>query len=133
MNLKSKTAIKNVIHSAFLSKDDDEDLEHNSRMIMYRFLSEIERLSEEKNMNKKELAKKIGTSASYITQLYRGSKLINLHTLAKLQKIFNITFEVKAIPNNPSENSMDYTSDSIPEQIIENQYNPEGFNMNSPV
>jgi len=28
--------------------------------------------------------------------LYRGDKLINLHTLAKIQDAYNITFEIKA-------------------------------------
>lgn len=127
MNLKSKEEIKKIIQSSFISKDENEDLEHSTRMIMFRFLSEIERLSDENNMNKKELAKKLGTSASYITQLYRGSKLLNLPTLAKFQKIFNISFEIKAVSNIASDNTINYNSDCITEHISENQYIPEGF------
>jgi len=41
----------------------------------------------------------IGTSASYITQLFRGNKIINLETIAKFQKIFDIKFEIKAVSN----------------------------------
>ena len=74
MNLNTKTEIKEAFESAFSSIDAKEDFEHNARMIMYRFLSEVERISDEKNLNRKELAALIGTSPSYITQLFRGNK-----------------------------------------------------------
>ena len=65
-----------------------------------RFLSELEKLNCEKPLKKKDLAKAINTSPSYITQLYRGDKLINLITLAKIQDAFNITFEINAKLNS---------------------------------
>jgi transcriptional regulator with XRE-family HTH domain len=74
----------------------EEEIGHGAHMIMFRFLSEIEILSEEREMTQKELAQKIGTSASYLTQLYRGNKLLNLMTIAKFEKALDITFEIKA-------------------------------------
>ena len=85
---------------------------------MYRFLSEVEILTEERKMTKKELAEKIGTSASYITQLYRGNKLLNLATIAKFQKALGITFNISTV--SASESSAD---DRESEQTVE----PEGF------
>ena len=99
MNSHVDDEIKSVFDKAMSIIDSKESLEHSKRMIMYRFLSEIERLADEKNINRKELASLIDTSASYITQLFRGHKLINLETIAKFQDIFDITFEIKAIPN----------------------------------
>lgn len=94
-----KNKIKKDFFSVITTNDNEVDLEFENRMISYRFLSEIERMSEAKGINKKELAKSIGTSPSFITQLFRGSKLINLPTLVKFQELFDITFEIKAVPN----------------------------------
>jgi len=123
MKFKSENEIKKAYSSAFSNIDSQEDVEHEYRMISYRFLSEIEKLADGKKWNKKELASHIGTSASYITQLFRGTKLINLPTLAKLQKIFDVTFEVKAVPNKTIDN---YTKIDM-EQLIEPYKQPEGF------
>jgi transcriptional regulator with XRE-family HTH domain len=67
---------------------------------MARFLSEMEKVASEKKLKKAEIAKAIGTSPSFITQLYRGDKLINLTTLAKLQAAYDFTFEVRAKENS---------------------------------
>jgi len=79
----------------FSFKSKEEEIEHEARMIMFRFLSEIEKLNG-KPMKRKDLAKALETSPSYITQLFRGDKLINLTMLARIQDVFNITFEIKA-------------------------------------
>ena len=75
--------------------DKNEEVEHEAAMIMFQFLSEITKVMEDKKISKKDLAKIIGTSPSYITQLFRGDKLINFKTLAKIQKGLDTKFEVK--------------------------------------
>jgi len=75
----------------------EEELDHRARMIMYRVLSEVEILSEKRKMTRKELAKKIGLSGSYLTQLYRGIKPLNFLTIAKFEKALGITFDIKAL------------------------------------
>lgn len=122
MNLNTNQEIKKAFENAF-KLVDTEDLEHESKMVMYRFLSEIERISDEKKLNRKELASLIGTSASYITQLFRGNKLINMETIAKFQKAFDIVFEIKAIPNNAEEAFQDFNIDNL----CQKQEEPQGF------
>jgi len=78
----------------FESSSQEDEIRHEARVIMYRFMSEVERLIDEKNINKKELASLIGTSPSYITQLFKGNKLLNLETAAKFQRAFNIKFDI---------------------------------------
>lgn len=78
----------------FNSVSEGEQRQHEARMIMYRFLSIVEEEMEQKGWNKKELAERIGTSASYITQLFRGHKLVNLLTLAKIQNALGIQFRI---------------------------------------
>jgi ribosome-binding protein aMBF1 (putative translation factor) len=99
MKFNSIEEIQKVFVEAIKKSDEKEDIQSDTLMISYSFLSEIEILTEERKMSRKELAQKIGTSASYITQLYRGTKLLNLTTIAKLEKVFDITFGIKAIPN----------------------------------
>lgn len=104
MKFKEKYNINPDFEDLFSFKSKDEELEHEAKMIMFRFLSELERLSA-KPIKKKELAKAIETSPSFITQLYQGDKIINLPTLAKIQEAYDITFEITAKRNNDSYNT----------------------------
>lgn len=98
MNLNTKDLIQKAFGESLLSnKIDKESSLHNARMIMYKFLSEVERLCDERELSRSDLAKMIGTSRSYITQLFRGNKLINLETLAKLEESLDIEFKISAI------------------------------------
>ncbi|MCA6387341.1 MAG: helix-turn-helix domain-containing protein [Cytophagales bacterium] len=100
MKFKEKYDIAPEFENLFAFKNKEEELEHEAKMIMFRFLSELDKLFAEKPILKKELAKAINTSASFITQLYQGDKLINLLTLAKIQEAYNLTFEIKAKLNS---------------------------------
>src|SRR5664279_5655478 len=80
-------------------KTPEDELDHKAKMIMFRILSEVEKLAESRKMTHKDLAMEIGTSASYITQLYRGNKLLNLSTIAKFEIAFGVTFNIKAQPD----------------------------------
>ena len=105
MSTKAENKLKKLLNEKF-----EFDLDYETRMIMYRLLSEVQRLMEEKNISKKELASKIGTSSSYITQLFRGNKIINLATIAKMQDALNFKFEITAkhaFEANYSEGSME--------------------------
>lgn len=78
----------------FSSVSEEEQRQHEARMIMYRFLSIVEEEMERKGWTKKDLAGQVETSASYITQLFRGHKLVNLLTLAKIQNALGIQFQI---------------------------------------
>jgi len=96
VKFKEKFNINAEFEGLFTEKSKEEELEHEAKMIMFRFLNELEKMNSEKPIKKKDLAKALNTSASFITQLYRGDKLINLLTLAKIQDAYNITFEINA-------------------------------------
>ena len=103
MRYKDKYKISKEFEGLFTFSDEKEELDHEAYMIMFRFLSEIEKYQVAgKDLKKKELASKLGVSPSYITQLFNGDKLLNLTMLAKIQKAFNITFEIKTRKNDPS-------------------------------
>ena len=108
MNTKSSNSAYGEIETAFktmLSFDNEQDqLELDAKIIMAKFLEKVQEISTQKGLKKKDLADKIGTSASYITQLYRGHKLLNLMTLAKLQRALEIEFDVAIKGTNQIKN-----------------------------
>lgn len=95
MKLNDKFTISPEFDDLFAFQSKEDEIEHESKMIMFRFLSELERLNG-KPIKKKDLAKALETSPGYITQLFRGDKLINLTMLAKIQDVFDIRFEITA-------------------------------------
>ncbi|MFM1857882.1 MAG: hypothetical protein RLZ05_942 [Bacteroidota bacterium] len=74
------------------SRPEAEKLEVDSLLLMSGFLSEIEAAMVKKKMTRKLLAQLIGTSPSYLTQVFRGDKPLNFMTLAKMQKALNVGF-----------------------------------------
>jgi len=126
MKFDDKYKVSNEFADLFSFGNEEEEIEHEAYMIMFRFLSELENLnSGTKPLRKKELAHKLGVSASYITQLFNGTKLINLSTLAKIEREFNVTFEVKARKNETLYSEGDTTVIMIPLQ----QQEPDGFHV----
>lgn len=125
-NLKNKEAIQDAFNDLFAFEDDKEEIKHKAHILMFRFLSEIEEITEERKLKKKDLAKIIGTSPSYVTQLFRGDKLINLETLAKLEKGLNIDFEIK-IKTQESDIDMSKPSENMFYTVMKNKRNPRSL------
>jgi len=75
-------------------RDDTEKLDFEVEKIHLNIMHQIRLLMSEHDMNKKTLAEKLNTSKGYISQLFSGDKIINLKLLAKLQRIFNVQFEI---------------------------------------
>ncbi len=96
MSTKLRKEMKNKewFDRLFEFKSPDEKLEHETYMLSFKFMHEVEEAMERQGLSKKQLAERIGTSASYITQLFRGNRLLNLKTLARLQEALNIRFYI---------------------------------------
>jgi transcriptional regulator with XRE-family HTH domain len=67
------------------------------QMISYRILSEIEKICNDRIISRKELAVLVGVSPSYITQLFRGNRRVNMDFVAKIEHALDIQFEIKAV------------------------------------
>lgn len=98
MTTKSTKAqdIKNRYEQIAGSLSEKDQLELDTKILLARFLSEIQKLMDAQGMSKKELAAQIGTSPSFVTQLFCGDKIINLQTLAKIQQVYQVNFKVEA-------------------------------------
>lgn len=92
-------------------KSPEEQVEHRAQMLSYIFLSEAQNAMDRKDWTRKKLAQEIGTSASYLTQLFRGDRLLNFKTVAKIEAALGIRFDVYVAANSGdnSKNYIDYT------------------------
>lgn len=77
-------------------ENEEDQIASDTRLLSFGFLSELERHSDQSKGLKKRLAALIGTSASYITQLFNGDKIINLETVARFQRAMGIKFKIVA-------------------------------------
>lgn len=103
MNTKLNNIVINPEFAHLLSfKNEEEKIEHDAQMISYRILSEVEKLCDDKKIKKKDLAEMVGTSKSYITQLFTGTKNINTYIMAKFENVLDVTFEIKLKLNEES-------------------------------
>jgi transcriptional regulator with XRE-family HTH domain len=90
--MKKARQIQATYRKIMDSRPEAEKLEVDSLLLMSGFLSEIEAAMVKKKITRKLLAQLIGTSPSYLTQVFRGDKPLNFMTLAKMQKALNVGF-----------------------------------------
>lgn len=106
MNTKSLNEDYSAIQWAFdeiLEPTDPGDkAELGAKMLMAQFLSQIQEEADRRQLRRKDLAEMIGTSASYLTQLFRGHKLMNLTTAAKFQMALDLKFEIREVSREKS-------------------------------
>ena len=100
MNLNREDELLKEFEDVFTFRSKEEEIDHERQMIVFRFLSEVERVyieqTGERKLNKNKLAEKIGKTPSFVTQLFNGNKNLNFETLAKFQKALDVKFEIKA-------------------------------------
>lgn len=100
--LNSSEKIRREFQQLF-KKSLEEQIEHRAQMLSYIFLSEAQKAMDRLGWTQKRLADEIGTSASYLTQLMRGDRLLNLKTIAKIEDALHIRFILNAIEMNEKE------------------------------
>jgi len=71
MNIKDGI---NRIRDLFEEKSFEVEVEREMSLLALCFLSEIEKAADAQGITRKELAERVGTSPSYITQIFRGNK-----------------------------------------------------------
>jgi len=84
---------------ALFEQSPEEKIEHRAQMLSYIFLSEAERALEQKGWTQKRLATEIGISASFLTQLFRGDRLMNFKTVAKIEQALGLEYHILETTN----------------------------------
>ena len=94
MKLPENFTVAKGFESLFdFSEKDQKELD--ALWLAAQFLSIIQDEITLQQITRRELALRIGTSASWLTQVFRGDKLPNLETITQLQKALNIEFEIR--------------------------------------
>lgn len=107
MNLKE---LQERIRTRQANKTEEDILREDEDMLMASYLSEIEKFQKAHSISRKDLAATIKTSASYLTQVFRGDKPLNFYTIAKIQRALNIRFRVITIPLDQHHSFIDQSS-----------------------
>ena len=93
---KAKGNSKDCWNEILSFKGEKDEIRHEAQILMFRFLSEVDRYLNQEGNSRKALAKKMNISASYLTQVYRGNKPLNFETVARFQKALDIKFQIRA-------------------------------------
>jgi transcriptional regulator with XRE-family HTH domain len=116
MSIKlNQIVINPAYENLFEFSSEREKLEHNAQMISFRILSEVEKVCDEKKIKKKDLAELTGTSKSYITQLFRGTKSVNTGIMAKFEEVLDFSFNIGI--KLDAESYVDYYSKHLPSDM----------------
>ena len=70
-------------------RDDEERIEFQAELLHLEFMDQVQEMMNVRGWKKADLAKHLGTSKSYVTQLFTGDKLLNLKMIVKLWKLFD--------------------------------------------
>jgi hypothetical protein len=109
MNTKSRNfKVAPEFEHLFSFSNDEEKLEHRAQMISYRILSEVEKFCDLHNMKMKDLAKMIDTSPSYVTQLFRGNKQVNMNFMAKFEEVTQMLFDFTLMPEKEQHDELSW-------------------------
>lgn len=124
--LKDPKAIKAAFGKLLNDFSDEENLDIEALAIGHSYLSEAQRVMDDRGMLRKDLAEMMGMSPSFLTQLYRGDRPVNDKHKALLQRVLNIRFEVMAVDLSDRMPLGDY---SYPE-LVEDDYMMVWHRMN---
>jgi len=91
----------NDLESLLSFNNKEEKIELEAELLHLKFIKVIEEAMKLEGISKTEIASQLTTSKSYITQLFSGDRLINMKTLARLQDVLDISFEVEARRKKP--------------------------------
>ena len=118
MKITEKYVVAKGFESLFDFSEKDQN-ELDALWIAAQFLSIIKDEMSLQKITRKELALRIGTSASWLTQVFRGDKLPNLETIANLQNALKIEFAIRQKNDMPSVSyEEDETQDKFPRPIV---------------
>lgn len=95
--LKDPKAIKAAFGKLLNDFSDTEKLEMEAMAIGHAYLSEAQRVMDDRGMNRKDLAERMDVSPSFLTQLFRGDRPVSDKHKALLQRVLDIRYQVMAV------------------------------------
>ncbi|MHA7830694.1 MAG: helix-turn-helix domain-containing protein [Flagellimonas sp.] len=86
-------------------ENEQEKIELQKEILSLKFVKVIESFIKQNGLKRKNIAKLMGVSQSYLSQVFSANKMVNLEFLVKFQNAIGLPFEVKLGEHN--ENLMD--------------------------
>jgi transcriptional regulator with XRE-family HTH domain len=96
----------NELESLLTFNNEEEKLELEATLLHLKFIKIIEAIMKQEGLSKADIASKLSTSKSYITQLFTGDKLLNIKMMARIQQVLDINFEVVSERKHPVFNAV---------------------------
>src|SRR5690625_2569316 len=96
MNTKQSNSVEEIRNEfqKLSEKSHEEKVEHRAQMLSYIFLSEAQKAMDRKGWTRKQLADEIGTSANYLTQIFRGDRILNFKMVAKIEYALDLKYGI---------------------------------------
>jgi len=82
-------------YESLFSLTPSDSVKVDALVLAAQFLDIINKNIENRKITRKQLALQMGTSGSWLTQLFRGDKLPSLETIIQMAKILDISFEIR--------------------------------------
>lgn len=90
-----KKFLVNTEFSSLFDLSDEEQEEVDALVLAAQFLAVVNETLEARKMNRKDFAALLGTSASWLTQLFRGDKLPSLAILSRMANVLDIKYDIR--------------------------------------
>ena len=78
----------------------EKDPKYWVESMRFDFVEEVERMMEERGVNRAELARRLDSSPAYVTQMFKALFNPTLLTLAKIALAFDARVELKLVPRD---------------------------------
>lgn len=91
---KKEVDLKAMFDAGVNSLSEADHLEIEAGVLALKFISILDEAIEDRGISRKELAEQIGTSPSFVTQVFRGNRKPNWEFLAKAQSALKLRFEI---------------------------------------
>jgi len=95
------------------NRDRDYERLVEEETLIFEATEVISELLDVRRMSRKDLAKKLGRSKGFVTQVLAGDRNMTLRTLADLAFALNQRVELEAVPLDKQQDS-DYGSEAVP-------------------
>ncbi|SDC50413.1 Helix-turn-helix [Algoriphagus faecimaris] len=89
-----ENSLQTQYRNLFQDMTEEDSIEIKASVLALQFLGLVDEKMKETGMKKKELADQIGTSVSYLTQLFRGDQKPSWEVLAKMSIVLGLEFRV---------------------------------------
>ncbi len=83
-----------------LERELDKDPKYWVESMRFDFVEEVERMMEERGVNRAELARRLDSSPAYVTQMFKALFNPTLLTLAKIALAFDARVELRLVPKD---------------------------------